>query len=74
MLIIIASSALESSERVERFLFPVSHPDALPLICKHSCESLERSGWTVLYRMFVFVDCGKAVVYDVDKSGKWGED
>jgi len=69
MLIIIA----KRNEEVERFLFTVRHPDDLPLMCRQSLGAITKCGWTVLFRMFAFVDCGKAVVYDVDENGKWGE-
>ena len=70
MLIVIA----KRNDEVARFAFTVSHPDDLPLVCRQSVGAIVRVGWAILYRMFVFVDCGKAVVYDVDENGKWGED
>jgi len=69
MLIIIA----KRNEEVKRFSFPASHPDDIPTVCAHANSQLASDGWTVLYRMFPFVDSGRAVVYDVTEDGKWGE-
>lgn len=69
MLLIIAQYNFE----VQRFFFPVSHPDDLPTVCALANRQLKENEWTILYRMFPFVDNGKAVIYDVDENGKWGE-
>ena len=69
MLIIIA----KRNNDVQRFVFPVPHPDDIPLLCQTAQSIMAKGGCIVLYRMFAFVDCGKAVVYDVDENGKWGE-
>ena len=69
MLLIIA----KRNDEVARFAFTVPHPDDLPAIVCSANRQMKEGGWDVLYRMFIFVDCGKAVVYDVDENGKWGE-
>lgn len=66
MLVIIANSFLESSQRIERFLFPVPNPDDIQIVLSQANRMLNEKGWTVLYRTFHFVNCG----YDVDETGR----
>lgn len=67
MLVIIA----RRNQEVMRFCFPVPHPDDLPLVCDHAGRQMTQDGWTILYRMFPFVDCGKPVLWDVDEHGAY---
>jgi hypothetical protein len=69
MLIVIATR----NDKVERFMFPAKHPDDLSIVCAHANTQLTQNGWTVLFRMFPFVDCGRPVAYDVTEDGRWGE-
>jgi hypothetical protein len=66
MLVIIA----KRNDEVARFCYP-THPDDLPLTCAHANLQMRQGGWTVLYRMFPFVDCGKPVLWDITGDGKY---
>jgi hypothetical protein len=55
-------------------LFASSFDPFHPAIVCSANRQMKDGGWDVLYRMFIFVDCGKAIVYDVDENGKWGEE
>jgi putative lipase involved disintegration of autophagic bodies len=69
MLLIIA----KRNDEVKRFTFFGYHPDDLPITCAHANNQLTGQNWTILYRMYAFVDCGRPVVYDVTEDGRWGE-
>lgn len=60
----------QRNAEVQRFWFPC-HPDDLTTKCPHYCKHLQSLGWTICFRMFPWVDCGKPVIWDLNEDGTY---